>query len=313
MFSLKTQMSNRERQGASRRLRPIFFTTNLALPFNRSPYRTNLRARPWLGLPAAAERDSARTEHHDENSTAGFHINNMARLEPTAAGSPRHDGSVAPKALYGHGLFGGLLVVLMLVMFSQTAQACRYTIRDIGFVDMQGPTYTLWLVNGDAELADQAKQWLGPCNVQVAVVAASADDHPIVKTLNDHRVDLAQKHIVLAAPDRTPLHLGSASNRQELEPLIRSVVESPVRKQMQREALETFAFVVTRNVEQSVVDDAIKRLREFESQLPRSIDHPVTKLQLNAEQAAEEKVLLWSLGFPAKGPAAAVRDGRGKR
>ncbi len=215
--------------------------------------------------------------------------------------------------------------VLLFTVLGSNAFACRYTIRDIGFVDMQGPTYKIWLVGGDADRAGQAKQWLGPSNIQVAAIPDGASEHPAVRlagtesiartTTESRRVDKAGLpiHLVLEGPGDRFLYLGRASGESEFKSLINSAVTSPARDKIQRLALETFAFVVSVETDPQLTVEASSRLKQFESQLPRSIDHPVITLDLTKSQQ-EERVLLWSLGIDASHrPAVTVLYGRGKR
>ena len=58
-------------------------------------------------------------------------------------------------------MFRFFVTICLSTLLVQQSFACRYTVRDIGFVDLQGPTYTLWLVDGNATLAGKASKVAG--------------------------------------------------------------------------------------------------------------------------------------------------------
>lgn len=180
------------------------------------------------------------------------------------------------------------------------APLCRYTVRDIGFVDLHGPRYRLEL-EGDPELEpDDALRALAR-DSNVAFV---------------HRREGAGGAWSLVDEDGRRLRLGDAP--------LDELASSPLRDRIRGEALDTFAFVVlvTTGDEaddaaaRSAVSEAEDALRRIEAQLPRPIPWPLVRVEVAPAERAVERVLLWGLGLePAdepRSPAAAVVYGRGK-
>ena len=162
-------------------------------------------------------------------------------------------------------------------------------------------------------LPEKPRKWLGHCNVTVAVIDRSERDHPVLQVLPSE-VGEDSLCVVLENSERMLLYIGSAEKGGEkLKPLVESVVTSPARNTIRTKALDTFGFIVAFDAPPQILRAAEQRLKAYESQLPRSIDHPVVTIELDAKQKAAEKVLLWSLGMMAEEPSAVVMYGRGKR
>ena len=109
---------------------------------------------------------------------------------------------------------------------------------------------------------------------------------------------------------------------RELMRSVQGAVTSVVREEISRRTLDTFAFLLvvegkdgTRNREvHDLVTEAIGRLREMESLLPRPLGYPLRTMGIDMETRPQEEVLLWSLGLDSASPepAVALVYGRGK-
>lgn len=222
-----------------------------------------------------------------------------------------------------------VLAVLACMSVAPAALACRYTVRDVGFVDFGGQTFRLcWVTAGPDEAPQAAFREIAAgilhgSNVEYQVVTETT--HPAMAAVD---VD-AGPALVLISPMGGASHVlaqpGEIPNdRDELWELIESAVASRARERMLGTAIETFCTVLLvegadaeeNKLARRTIDRSIRRLHNVAEQLPRSIgDGPVLKV-ISAAARSAEGVLLWGLGIePARDDRThvAVLYGRGRR
>lgn len=208
------------------------------------------------------------------------------------------------------------------IVLTALTPVCRYTVRDIGFVDLSGPDYTLLHVGEkDSQLSPEA----------LALAHALARDGNVTVG----QIDRADPRAAV---------LGSAPNgwllgREGLQPLVlatlnepakpsgtrnalRAVLHSPLRDDALARSLTSFALVVSVEGRDAAGNDRVRAaiagaredLTRIAGQLPRPIEQPVVTLTVEGGERAAEAVLLWSLGLDPSDPrpAVALLYGRGK-
>lgn len=205
------------------------------------------------------------------------------------------------------------ILFLLLVLVSGGAWAtmlCRYTVRDIGFIDLQGPTWTLRIAEGTSTqegLVDAAAMLLQDSNVRLDVVPGS--DQVADAWLED------EAGHVLVVPD-----MEGATGFQRLQ----AVLDSPILGRIAEGALDHFAVILllegTDTASNARAHEAItageQLLLEMDADgtsLPRPIGSRPLVMVIPLD--AEEPVLRWSLGLPLeamKQPAIAILYGRSK-
>lgn len=223
----------------------------------------------------------------------------------------------------------GVIVVCLLAANASTASACRYNVREIGFVDAGQPRFRLAVfVHGDEQkdwlpgFQQSAGRILGPSNVTWDVVdeiqAAAAPDLR-------HRAQLGP---------RLPGGMVSASGREdgwpiflhfpapELDTRLTSLVASPARAQILQAAIETYGAVLLLRGEderanaaaRSLANDAIKVTEATLADLPKRIGLGPRLVECDPS-LPEEQIIAWSLGVNGKAlaqPVIAVIYGRGR-
>ncbi len=222
-----------------------------------------------------------------------------------------------------------VLAVLACMSAAPAALACRYTVRDVGFVDFGGEPFRLcWVATGhegapQAALREIAAGVLYGSNVEYQVVTETT--HPAMAAVGVN----AGPALVLISPMGGASHVLAQpgeipDDRDELWELIESIVSCPVRERVLETAIETFCTVLLvegANVEDNklarrTIDRSIRRLHNVAGQLPRSIgDGPVLKV-ISAADRSTEGVLLWGLGINTQRDDrahVAVLYGRGRR
>ncbi|KAA3608636.1 MAG: hypothetical protein DWQ01_11060 [Planctomycetota bacterium] len=188
---------------------------------------------------------------------------------------------------------------------------CRYTIRDLGFVDLRGPVHRLVVPqSGDealpADFETKLSEGLRFSNLKFEFRAPEEEGDRTPFLILEHGT-----RVPLAVPER------------EVDSLLQAALRSPIRNRLVEQSLDSFAFLLFLPGEDSKqvaearhqVDQALERLEEWKSQLPRPIQRPIRKLEIPPEQRSQERVLLASLGLnpePTANSALAVVYGRGK-
>lgn len=214
------------------------------------------------------------------------------------------------------------LCCLLLLLLAQPVLACRYTVRDFGFIDLSGPRYRLCLVHqgtGVAEaVVEEATRLCDRTNVVVEIVnAGERPDHPAAASRSTG--------VVLVDDEGRALRLGSlAGEISALPALADLVVTSPLRQEIVGEALARFATVVliestdaARNEAAGrTVDTALTMLGSIEGELPRELGAPIQQQLITVQDRAVERVTLWAFGLddlPPEEPAVFIVYGRLKR
>jgi hypothetical protein len=215
------------------------------------------------------------------------------------------------------------------------AYACKYNVRDVGFVDLEQTSYKLYCLADRAtpkEFSNALRQTASAtfleANVEFETVSIDGDEnHPALSLARAQKLDRFPTTLLLA-PDQRTLVLPFASTDQKstdsIWPLLESVVSSPKRDELLEKIVDAFAVVLlvegTDAMEnqraRTVADGAIAQLSKSMDRLPKLVKSPPQLMVISREAAAREKVFLWSLSLESSSPGdpvAAVVYGRGRR
>jgi hypothetical protein len=202
----------------------------------------------------------------------------------------------------------GSWCVFAVFVMATCAYACRYTVRELGFVNLDGTPWTLVYLSTDPSFT--LPVLANDVNVRSIVVDPTTDPNHPAALMSDQTVTA-----VLLGPTGRTLSLHS-------DDPIREATESPLRRRLAAEALDTFAFLLLKLGQDENENDHARRvaagargkLAALAPHLPRPVSHPLRVIELTAEDAANEHVLLWSLGIDQSDNAAiAIVYGRGRR
>lgn len=224
--------------------------------------------------------------------------------------------------------------VLAITACATVLLACQYTVRDIGFVDLRGPEYTLVISgslvaeNRSVDRVAQAKQalieqlaWLRdtPCQLMFGGQPANGTQPTPDDDVDGWLVELvdrkSRRHRLVEAEQ--------ACSPAELAARIREVFSTPVMTTITTDAVDSFAQLVVvlgndpdaNQAIQAAAQESKIAIRRIEPMLPRPLAKPVAVLTISAENRSEESLLLWALGLeysPDAQAAVAVIYGRGK-
>jgi hypothetical protein len=227
-----------------------------------------------------------------------------------------------------------LMCITGIVAACGPAAACKYSVRDVAFVDLGVQRYQLLIFDRGERtktLADAtarvAAQVLADANASVSVVDLNDQpNHPALALLespNLERLPLC----TLVSPDGRALplewELTADVSDAELRELLTSVVKSPRCAEIMQSVLSAHSVILVINgddasvnapVRQSV-ENAVRQVRDSLDLLPKPIAYPPRVVVMELDEVAKEKILLWSLGVEPPGKQQArvvVLLGRGR-
>ncbi len=211
-------------------------------------------------------------------------------------------------------LLGGLWLGMAA---SGVVHACRYSVRDTGFVDLGAPSYRLeWHAAREFGAEDPA-----------ALLAEAG------KLLRDSNVSGPEARSVRPGEEASlrlidgqgrMLELGRPSAGDRVSRLIEGVATSPTRERVLAECLRAYAVLVlfegTDTASNGRATEAARAGMEGVSRLLPTMPKPVKTgpvlVVVRAEELARERVFAWGLGLdpePAAEARLAILYGRGRR
>jgi hypothetical protein len=204
------------------------------------------------------------------------------------------------------------------LLMPMAAMACRYSVRDTGFVDLGAGGYRLeWAApadfpeKGTREWAQAAAALLADSNVQYSAIRADGNGTGELRLS-----DPAGRTLSVA-------RIGPESGTDAFR-WVDSVVSSPARDRLLRESLRSYAVVVlvegTDAAGNARVAEAARAAIASVSRLipgmPKPVSVPPQMLLVPVAQQAGERVFLWGLGMEpgtVTEPRLALVYGRGRR
>jgi len=228
----------------------------------------------------------------------------------------------------------GFVVWTCFLAWVSSAAACRYNVRETGFVDLGDQPYFLCFyvdASMPAEDVDTIRR------ISETVLARS-NVHPRVIHVNDQqKAHPALKYLdsaggsppvaVLVSPDGQTLAVPFLQQGQSLEQGLRAALKrvlfSPGRKALLEAVAKAYGIVLLlEGPDPSANAEAKKAARaaieQVEMQLgfmPKPIKHPPELVVIDANSLATEQILLWSMGLEAKDvdePCAGILYGRAR-
>ncbi len=204
------------------------------------------------------------------------------------------------------------------LLFTGDLLACRYSVRDTGFVDLGEGSYRLILSGRDLGALPDLYRPLAATSIFEANMSFSVRQEP----------GMGEPTLTLESPDdqRLLINKGVALPTDALgaKALLESVATSLSRVEILDGSLNAFAAVVM--VEGSrasdntrvrnVLEAAIQEVSRMMSTMPKPVTTPPILVRITRERLAHERVALWGLGFdpdPAADPRVAIVFGRGRR
>lgn len=224
--------------------------------------------------------------------------------------------------------------LVLIALVPAAAMACKYTVRDVGFVDLGTPPYRVYVfVRSDTPdaLTQRYRQSslaaLMDSNVELDVVNVDRQpDFAAVKYVKEFAIKRFPSAIMVSPQDRVLIRAvpaAGAATHDVVWTWLEGLVISPARNEILERLVDAYCVVLlidgqkpSENAQAlQVVRGAIKDIAGTMDQMPKPTKDAPALVHVTKERAAREEVLLWSLGLDADdvtGPCAAVIYGRGR-
>jgi hypothetical protein len=227
-----------------------------------------------------------------------------------------------------------LIICVLACLNSPAVFACRFNVRDVGFVDLGNQPYGLFCYidnNTDKDIAEAFKEIslaeLPETNIKARTVNVDATpDHPVLEYLKPRPETFPA--IVLVSPERESMMIEAVKKgkgfKESLQKTLDEIMSSPIRDELIEKAIEAFGVVLViegpdaAESKQAVdaANKAIEQTTRQMSSLPKLVEKPPVLVVLGRQQVAQEKILLWSMGIDAdniKQSHAIIIYGRSRR
>jgi hypothetical protein len=218
-----------------------------------------------------------------------------------------------------------------------TSLACRFNVRDVGFVDLGSKPYQLFCYverNTPQELISQIEDIslaaLLDSNIETEVVNVDQQDahpsHAYLTNANLKKLPIA----ALVSPDgrSIPLTLLDDSKSNSAESLwtaFESIYESPWRNKVMESVLNTYGAIILlegddaaeNHKARAAADKSIAAIAKLirDEKLEKEIETPPVLHVLSRKEASREGITLWGMGIDVNEPGAqiAMLYGRGRK
>jgi len=212
----------------------------------------------------------------------------------------------------------GIAPFLALLLMPMPGAAQTYSVREVGFVDVDVKPYRLIVMTKDSKSLEAEKKRLGNefADSNIVLVAQTAGPKtltPLKKPVGD----LSKPRWWLVAPDNRALAIDGQTRPGDL-------LDSPLRKQIQHELTSLLSAVVLLESKDQAANEKMRRkaeaVLEQVNRIRRNLNHApdadVILLTLPVADRARERWTLWGLGEDVEAndmPKIAVLFGRMRR
>jgi len=225
-------------------------------------------------------------------------------------------------------------ILLTGVFISPEINACRYTIREIGFSDLGSVPYTAcFFINSTTSPEEQeilkklSFALLYETNVKFEIIHIKEDKNSeAMKYVNSYKLRIFPS-LVFVSPEGDshvyPLKKDGRSLTESVWMLLEQLVWSPVRRSVVDQLLQSYCVVlfvegtdVAANAHaMKEVTGAVNDIAQHLHQMPKVVNAKPSVVVIRPGDRENEKVLLQSIGLSeeaSKDPVAAVIYGRGR-
>ena len=212
-----------------------------------------------------------------------------------------------------------LVFILCFTLYVTSAEACRYTIREIGFSTLSKVTYVIYRIDENtASFPRKLELSFSESNVKPYALNPSEDaNNPIVAFAKKQNLSFPA-YVLVDKKDRM-LAMTEADYKNSLKS---SILSSPVQNQLLKNLPLNYASVLLiegTNAEENktasqTILKACERITNIMPNMPKQVDVGPDMITVNANQFNDEKVMLWSLGIDKmpQQPKAFILYGKGR-
>ncbi len=229
--------------------------------------------------------------------------------------------------------FSRLAFLSAICLVTNSAFACRYNVRDVGFVNLGVDTCMLFgLVDAQTPPADVASirtvisEKLEHTDLKAEMINVTDDpDHPAARSAATHAVTSLPAALLVAPDSRShPVSFAGASLRSRLASELDALLSSPVREQIVQACVAGYGAILVvegahgdqNSAAERAARGAASLIAEHLAYLPKPVAKGPEVITLTRESFKHEELLLWFLDLQAEEvlqPQAAVFYGRARR
>ena len=194
----------------------------------------------------------------------------------------------------------GLLVLAILFNIIQV-EACRYTIREIGFSALNKVTYILYRVDSyTATFPKQLAAGFKSSNIKTHAINASIEkDNQVIAFAKSQNKGFPV--YVLVDINKRMLALSAAEYKNKI---VSGVLASPIQQQLQEKLPINYATVLliegreaeSNHLARQHILKTCKHIENIMPNMPKQVDLGPDMTVIEQSNFEDEKVLLWSLG-----------------
>lgn len=221
-----------------------------------------------------------------------------------------------------------LLIVFLLASFALTSEACRFTVREIGFSYLSPTTYTLVVIERenqtDRSVVERLRTRAKQSNIQVLSIDIEKEkSHPYLKLALQAGLELPNAFLV-GPNDRICRLFETEEYDLAKVPAVaeKCLFASPLQQSILSDIAENFAYVIRipgmHSTENNEVDRLIQedclRLKDVMKIMPKYVENPPRQVLLTADECKQNRIILWSLGLETlpDHPVVHILYGRGR-
>jgi hypothetical protein len=220
------------------------------------------------------------------------------------------------------------------IFLVQESRACRFNVRETGFVDLETERYMLVVYIDDqipdkfvAEIRSLNWDLLNDSNIELELINVNKQqDHPAVEYVEVLQVT-SYPAAVLLSPDGQslviPLGKPDQAFKQKLRKVFQDILTSSIRADLQKKVSHSYGVVLLIEGSESsenqaarkAIGEAISRVTRNLDLMPKPIKNPPVMTILKNNALNEELLLLWALGLTAASidkPHAAIFYGKAR-
>ena len=209
-----------------------------------------------------------------------------------------------------------LIIFLCNWFHIETAIACRYNVREAGFVDLRISTYRLYCyVSNDTpteiqiEFSHVTSDFLIYSNIEAEIINIEQQkNHPAMKYIPLWQIN-SFPAAVLVSPDGQSLFINLIKPNLHFKEILQTALDeilfSPKRKEILQIVTRNYAVLLLIEGSQEkeneraleAVSAAIERTAKTMGMMPKPIKYAPALVVIDAKSIHREKILLWSLGL----------------
>ncbi len=222
------------------------------------------------------------------------------------------------------------VALLLVLAVAVPAAACRYSVREVGFVDLDEAPYRFLIYPGNAteDIVSRVKRAAYTAFIDAHVLISEAEvSNPPVDYVERHRLTTFPAGVLIAPEGQSiPVDLSDAALQDDDALLARlhPLVSSPTRVTLKEKVIEPFCTLLLihgddekLNVTTKIrIESAIDELTDNMDKLEKATEVPPQLVELSVADRGNEIPLLWSLGLSPidlAQPRVAVLFGRARR